>query len=105
METVQIFSTDIGMEFGLKKCGVLAIKRGKIVKCDGIVLPNGYVMKEVDKEWYTYLGIFELDKIKENEMKEKTTKGYKRRLRLVLKSRLNGRNKIRANKSLGSGHI
>ena len=96
VETVQIFSTDIGMEFGLKKRGVLAIKRGKIVKCDGIVLPNGDVMKEVDKEGYTYLGIVELDKIKENEMKEKTTKEYKRRLRLVLKSKLNGRNKIRA---------
>ena len=90
--TVPVFSTDIGIEFGLKKCGVLAIKRGKIVKCNGILLPNGDVMKEVDKEGYTYLGIVELDKIKENE----TTKEYKRRLRLVLKSKLNGRNKIRA---------
>ena len=90
--TVPVFSTDTGIEFGLKKCGVLAIKRGKIVKCNGILLPNGDVMKEVDKEGYTYLGIVELDKIKENE----TTKEYKRRLRLLLKSKLNGRNKIRA---------
>ena len=37
----------------------------------------------------------ELDKIKENKMKEKT-KEYKRRLRLVLKSKLNGKNKITA---------
>ena len=96
MEIVQIFSTDIGMEFGLKKCGVLAIKRGQIVKCDGIVLPNGDVMREADKKGYTYLGIVELDKIKENEMKEKTTKENKRRLRLVIKSKTNGRNKIRA---------
>ena len=41
-------------------------------------------------------GIVELDKIKENEMKEKTIKEYKRRLRLILKSKLNGRNKITA---------
>ena len=75
--TVQIFSTDIEMEFGLKKCGVLAIKRGKIVRYYGIVLPNGGVMKEVDKEGHTYLGLVELDKMKENEMKEKTTKEYK----------------------------
>ena len=53
-------------------------------------------MKEVEKERYTYLGIVELDKIKENEMKEKTIKEYKRRLRLILKSKLNGRNKITA---------
>ena len=32
-------------------------------------------MKEVKKEGYTYLGIVELDKIKENEMKEKNNKG------------------------------
>ena len=53
-------------------------------------------MKEVDKQGYTYLEIVELDTIKENAMKEKTTKEYKRRLRLVLKSKLNGRNKLRA---------
>ena len=45
-------------------------------------------MKEVEKEGYTYLGIVELNKIKENEMKDKT-KEYMRRLRLVIKSKLN----------------
>ena len=34
-------------------------------------------MKEVENAGYTYLGIVELDKIKENEMKEKTINGYK----------------------------
>ena len=34
--------------------------------------------------------------IKENEMKVKMTKEYKRRLRLILKSKLNGKNKITA---------
>ena len=53
-------------------------------------------MKEVEKEGYTYFGIVELDKIKENEMKEKLIKEYKRRLQLVLKSKLNGKNKIKA---------
>ena len=71
-----------------------------MVRFDGIVPPNGDVMKEFDKEGYTYLGILELDKIKENEMKGKATMEYKRRLQLVLKSKLNGRNKIRA-KMLG----
>ena len=50
------------------------MKRGKIVRCDGIELPNGEIMKEVELEGYTYLGRVELDKIKENEMKEKTIK-------------------------------
>ena len=53
-------------------------------------------MKKVEKEGYTYFGIIELDKIKENEMKEKLIKEYKRRLQLILKSKLNGKNKITA---------
>ena len=68
----------------------------KRVTCEGIKLPNCEVMKEVQKEGYTYLGIVELDKIKENEMKEKTIKECKQRLRLVLKSKLNGKNKVTA---------
>ena len=53
-------------------------------------------MKEVEKEGYTYLGKVELDKVKENEMKEKTIKEYQQRLRLVLKPKLNVKNKITA---------
>ena len=39
--TVEIFSTDIGMDFGIKKCGTLILKRGKVVRSDGIELPMG----------------------------------------------------------------
>ena len=53
-------------------------------------------MKEVDEDGYTYLDILELDEIKEQEMKIKVTVEYKRRLRLILKSKLNGKNKIQA---------
>ena len=96
VRTVYVFSLDIGMEFGIKKCGILTMKRGKIVKSEGIKLPDGEVMKQVGQEGYTYLGIIELYKIKETEMKEKITKEYKRRQRLILKSKLNGRNKVTA---------
>ena len=96
VRTVHIVSTDIGMEFGYRKCGLLILKRGKIVRNQGIELPNGETMKEVEQEGYKYLGIVELDKMKENGMKEKTIKEYKRRLRLILKSKLNGKNKITA---------
>ena len=96
VQTVFTFSEDIGMEFGLKKCGVVIMKRGKLVKFDRIHLPNQEIMKEVDENGYTYLGILELDEIKEHEMKQKVTAEYKRRLRLILKSKLNGKNKIQA---------
>ena len=77
VRTVYVFSTDIGMEFGIKKCGILTMKRGKIVKSEGIKLPDGEVMEHVRQERYTYLGINELDKIIEAKMKEKMTKEYK----------------------------
>ena len=96
VKTVHVFSTDIGMEFGMKKCGILTMKKRKVVRCEEINLPNSDIMKEVEKEGYTYMCIVELDKINENEMKEKTIKEYERRLQLVLKSKLNGKNKITA---------
>ena len=96
VKTVHVFSTNIGMEFGMKKCGILTMKKRKVVRCEEINLPNSDIMKEVEKEGYTYMCIVELDKIKENEMKEKTIKEYERRLQLVLKPKLNGKNKITA---------
>ena len=96
VQTVFTFSEDIVMEFGLKKCGVVILKKGKLVKFDRIHLPNQEIMKEVDENGYTYLGILELDEIKEHEMKIKVTAEYKRRLRLIMKSKLNGKNKIQA---------
>ena len=51
-------------------------------------------MKGIDETGYTYFEILETDKIKEKEMKGKFSKEYLRQLRLVLRSKLNGRNKI-----------
>ena len=45
LRTVYVFSTDIGMGFGIKKCGIITMKRGKIVKSEGIKLPDGEMMK------------------------------------------------------------
>ena len=70
------------------------MERGKIVKNEGIKLPDREVIKQVGQEGYTYLGIIEIDNIKQTEMKEKITKEYKQRQRLILKSKLNGRNKV-----------
>ena len=46
------------------------------------------------------LTIVELDKIKDNQIKEKTIKEYRQRLGLVLKSKLNWKTKITAIKTL-----
>ena len=51
-------------------------------------------MKEVGENGYTYLGILELDEIKEHKIKIEVTAEYKRRLMLILKCKMNGKNKI-----------
>ena len=52
IQTVRIYSQDIGMEFGKEKSATLAMKSG-------------------EKETYKYLGILEAEIIKQAEMKEK----------------------------------
>ena len=96
VRTVQIYSKDIGKEFGINKCGTLFLKRGNVVESRGVLLPDGILLKAIDEEGYKYLGIMEVDKIKENEMKLQFAKEYKRRVRLILKSKLNGKNKMKA---------
>ena len=51
-------------------------------------------MKTIDEEGYKYLGILEYDKVKEKEMKTEFFREYKSRIRLILISKLNGKNKI-----------
>ena len=91
-----MFSTDIGMEFGLDKCAVLVIQAGVKVEYDGIVLPDGQVIKEVDEKGYKYLGVLEGAGIKTREMKELVRKEYLRRVKLVAESKLYAGNLVRA---------
>ena len=47
VSTVQLISQDIGMEFGIKICGVVVLKRRKLCKREGIKLINGQTIKEL----------------------------------------------------------
>ena len=48
VSTVQILSNNAGIEFGIKKCGVLVLKRGKAVSSEGVGMPDGERIKEVE---------------------------------------------------------
>ena len=93
---VRIFSEDIKMEFGLPKCGMLIMKRGKVVKSEGISMPDGKMMRNIEEGGYKYLEILEADGVKHEEMKDQIKKEYIRRVRNILKSKLNGGNIILA---------
>ena len=73
---VSVYSRDIGLEFGLDKCAVLVMKRGNKVRYEGIQLPDGRMIEELDDGGYKYLGILEGADIKQKEMKEKIKKEY-----------------------------
>ena len=68
VQTVRVFSEDTGMEFGIEKCAMLVMEKGKIVKSVGIELPDGKVIKSLQEhESYKYLGFLEADKFLEDE--------------------------------------
>lgn len=91
-----MFSRYIGMEFGIDKCAVLVLEKGMEVRCEGVVLPDGKIMGEVDECGYKYLGVLEGADIMQMEMKQKVRQEYLRRVKLVAKSKLYGGNLIKA---------
>ena len=74
---------------------MLVIEKGKIVKSVDIELPDGKVIKSLHEgESYKYLGILKADMFLRESMKLKVSKKYFRRLKKVLKSKLNGANLV-----------
>ena len=45
LQTVRVFSEDIRMDFGIEKCAMLVMEKGKIVKSVGIQLPDGKIVR------------------------------------------------------------
>ena len=41
INTVHIFSQEIGMKFGMDKCKVLTMQQGRMKHSDGLKLPDG----------------------------------------------------------------
>ena len=71
------------------------MEKGKIVKSVGIELPGRKVIKSLQEgESYKCLGILQANKFLKEKMKLIASKEYIRRLRKVLKSKLNGWNLV-----------
>ena len=64
LETIRVFSTDIGIKFGLDKCRKSTILKGKCSKTEGIQLIYEENIKELNNvEFCKYLEIQESDLI------------------------------------------
>ena len=68
IQTVRIYSQDIGMEFGIEKCTMLVMKSDKQQMTERVELPNQVVIRKFgEKETDKYLGILEGDPIKQQK--------------------------------------
>ncbi|KAI5732287.1 hypothetical protein M8J77_024348 [Diaphorina citri] len=97
LDLVAGYSIDIKMEFGVEKCAKAIVQRGKLVITENIKINEEMEVKQLEQDnTYKYLGIEESNEIKCEKMKKLIEKEYKRRLRMILSSELNARNKIQA---------
>lgn len=71
VNTVYSFSANIRMVFGVRKCWMLVLKRGKIKCMDELTIPSKELMKQLENTSYKFLGIFEMANLMEKEMKAK----------------------------------
>lgn len=97
LELVAKFSKSIHMEFGLDKCAILNSKKGKISDRHAIKLLDGMQLNCLEAgESYKYLGFQQALNIQTGEMKDRFQNELKRRVRAVLKTRLNSKNTVSA---------
>ena len=102
LDTVKLYSNDIGMEFGMEKCAVYNVQKGRDAReSENIELVDGTALRHLAPgETYTYLGIPQNRMHQSQILKETLTKKYKNMLWKIWSSQLNGKNKIAATNCL-----
>lgn len=97
LEITRTFSEDIHMSFGIDKCKTLHVdKTGKLQKIDNSLSDQMTIQAMNDEEMYKYLG-FDQAAITDNKaIKQSLTKLYKSRITALLKTKLTGKNMIKA---------
>ena len=94
LETVTQFSNDVGMKFGVSKCAYQVIERGKRKAQNEDLEVNGLQIQEIQEgDSYKYLGIDESIGTEGPLNKQRVIKEYKRRVKKIWRSELNGYNK------------
>jgi len=85
------------MEIGLENRAKIAFKRGKLLHSQNLAIDINREIQELEQgKTYRYHGIEESESIQHQQMRERLKQEYSRRLRTILNSKLNARNKITA---------
>ena len=98
LHTVCIFSDDIQMKFGLDKCAVAHFVNGRLSGHNsGVTIGKTDTINCLEPgQVYKYLGVDESNGIQHSIMRGKHRREYFRRVKVVLRTELYGRNKILA---------
>lgn len=99
----QEFTKDINMQFGIDKCAIAYIRAGQLQEMENIQVDDMEAIKALETgQYYKYLGISESQKFDHQGIKEELKKEYFKRVRKILKSQLNSKNKMTAIGALGT---
>jgi hypothetical protein len=97
LQVVRTFSDDIHMEFGLHRSAKIVLKTGKLVHLQNSILDFNREIQELEQgNTYKCVGNGESEGMQHRQMKERMKKEYARRLRIIMKSDLNAKNRITA---------
>jgi hypothetical protein len=93
---IQTFSRDIKMAFGIEKCETLCIAKRKL-KMRIFTTGDDDIMEAMNEDdMYRYLGHMQAKQIKHARMKQKLGEEYLNCTKNILKTKLNGKNMIKA---------
>lgn len=97
LKITEEFTNDTGMEFGINKCKMLHITRGRCTIQETTETLNNETLKNMEPtETYKYLGFDQNTSINHTHIKQQLKRKYKQRLTLILKSQLNSKNTFKA---------
>ncbi|XP_044749654.1 uncharacterized protein LOC123310250 [Coccinella septempunctata] len=87
----------IGMIFGLEKCAVVNVRRGRLAEGENVELSDGRTVPILgQEERYKYLGIQQTFEIRQQENKMETERELIRRVRRIMNTQLSAKNKMEA---------
>ena len=55
VKTAYFFREVVRMAYGVSKCGVVLLRREKVIKLNYLVFPNGQMMRKIYEKKYKYL--------------------------------------------------
>ncbi|KAL1448670.1 hypothetical protein WDU94_005640 [Cyamophila willieti] len=97
IRVTEYFSRDIHMEFGIEKCKIQTVERGKWSQSDAYTTIDQEVITGMSsEETYKYLGYQQHTQLNTKKIKEILEHSFHQRLKLILKSQVNSKNMVKA---------